>query len=105
MPTRPDAFKWLATVRRAEAGFFTAKIEPPVNMGPEFSVRSIAGMPSTTQFFRTHVEFDGIALGDTEVWVVCTALPTGSRKLPPGSSSLDQGKLLQVRSALGAALS
>lgn len=104
MRTRPDASSWLATVRRTEDGFFTAKTEPPVNLGPEFSVRSIAGMPSPTQFFRTHVELDGIAPGDAEVWVVCTALPTGSRKLPPGSSSLDQGKLLQVRSALGAAL-
>jgi hypothetical protein len=94
---RRDASGWLATVRRTEDGFFTAKTEPTVNLGSEFSVGSIAGLPSTTQVFRTHVELDGVAPGHVEVWVVCTAPPIGSGKPPPGSSSFDQVKLLQVR--------
>jgi len=102
--TRTDALGWQATVRRGEAGFFTANTEPPVKMSPEFSVRSVAGMPSTRQFFRVHVELDGITTPDSQVWVVCTALPTGNWTPSFCSEPWDEGQLLQVRAALGAAL-
>ena len=101
---RSGALSWLAVVRRAEDGFFTAPHDPPLDMGSTFSVRAIAGLPRTTQFFRVEVDLDGSPAEDNQVWVVCTALPTGTRPPPAGSSPFDEGNLLRVRSALGVAL-
>jgi hypothetical protein len=73
-------------------------------MPAQFSIRSVDGMPATTQFFRLHVDLDDLSSTGGEVWVVCTALSTGNRKPPPGTGSFDEANLIRVRSALATAL-
>jgi hypothetical protein len=61
-------------------------------------------MPALTQFFRLQVDGAGLASAGVEIWVVCTAVPTGNQKPAPGAKTFDEANFIQVRSALARAL-
>jgi plasmid stabilization system protein ParE len=93
-----------AIVRQLEIGFFSGDDAVPAPMSEQFTTRVVGGIPTLTQFFRVNVHLEDQADVDGEIWIVCTALPTGSRKLPLTAMSLDEGRLRQVRAALAVAL-
>jgi hypothetical protein len=93
---------WSATVRRLEEGFFLGHCAAP--MASPFSTRQITGFPSRTQFFRVQVDVNDCPEACGEIWMVCTATPTGNRAPPPGTTVLSEANLATVRAALAAAL-
>jgi hypothetical protein len=102
--THPDSKSVTAAVRQLEIGFFTGDAALPVPLSEQFTTRVVTGIPSLTQFFRVNVQLEDQTDADGEIWMVCTALPTGSRKPPPTAMSFDETRLRQVRAALAVAL-
>ncbi len=87
-----------------EIGFFIGDAALPAPMSEQFTTRVVAGIPSLTQFFRVDVQLDDQTGADGEIWMICTAVPTGSRKPPPTAAPFDEARLREVRAALAVAL-
>src|SRR6478752_5661112 len=74
---------WSGTVRRLEKGFFVERDQFPGPGELDFSKRVVDGIGSTTQFFRVRVDDHGVPDSCEEIWMVCTAIPTGNRPPSP----------------------
>jgi hypothetical protein len=102
--THPGPTSIPAAVRQLEIGFFIGDAAIPAPTSAQFTTRAVAGIPSLTQFFRIGVRLEDETDIDGEIWIVGTAVPTGSRKPRPTGISFDEARLLQVRAALAVAL-
>jgi len=87
-----------------ETGFFVGDAAVLAPRSAQFTTRVVSGVPCLTQFFRIDVHLEDGIDADGEIWIVCTAVPTGIRRPPSIDTSFDEGRLLQVRAALAVAL-